>query len=251
MSAPITVLLVDDHELIRSGLAGVFDLEQDMTIVGHGRLGRRGAGKLRRAAARRRGRRPAAARRHRARHRPLDPQGEQHHGPRGADHALRRRPDLRGHAGRRLRLRRQGRTRPPRSSRPPGTPRCRPAPSSAPGLVGAMMRRGAAESTRLSDREHEVLVLLADGLGAGAIGRQALPQRVDRQVPHRPHLPEARRHQPRPGAGHRDAHRPAVQRAPRRLLSRPTTLVEGGTSRRLSADPSRPLGRAQGVCPAA
>jgi DNA-binding NarL/FixJ family response regulator len=30
---PTTVLLVDDHELIRSGLAGVFDLEEDMTIV--------------------------------------------------------------------------------------------------------------------------------------------------------------------------------------------------------------------------
>ncbi|MEQ7846469.1 response regulator transcription factor [Nocardioides kribbensis] len=38
------------------------------------------------------------------------------------------------------------------------------------GLVGAMMRRTAAESTRLTDREHEVLLLLADGLGAAAIG---------------------------------------------------------------------------------
>ena len=28
-ATPTTVLLVDDHELIRSGLAGVFDLEQD------------------------------------------------------------------------------------------------------------------------------------------------------------------------------------------------------------------------------
>ncbi len=37
------------------------------------------------------------------------------------------------------------------------------------GLVGAMMRRASAESTRLSDREHQVLVLLADGLGAGQI----------------------------------------------------------------------------------
>jgi DNA-binding NarL/FixJ family response regulator len=37
------------------------------------------------------------------------------------------------------------------------------------GLVGAMMRRATAESTRLSDREHQVLVLLADGLGAGQI----------------------------------------------------------------------------------
>jgi DNA-binding NarL/FixJ family response regulator len=40
------------------------------------------------------------------------------------------------------------------------------------GLVGAMMRRASAESTRLSDREHQVLVLLADGLGAGGIAQK-------------------------------------------------------------------------------
>jgi len=40
------------------------------------------------------------------------------------------------------------------------------------GLVGAMMRRSSAESTRLSDREHQVLVLLADGLGAGQIAQK-------------------------------------------------------------------------------
>jgi DNA-binding NarL/FixJ family response regulator len=40
------------------------------------------------------------------------------------------------------------------------------------GLAGAMMRRGAAESSRLSEREHEVLLLLADGLGSGAIGSE-------------------------------------------------------------------------------
>ncbi|MBC9732155.1 response regulator transcription factor [Nocardioides marmotae] len=38
------------------------------------------------------------------------------------------------------------------------------------GLVGAMMRRQAGDSTKLSDREHEVLLLLADGLGAAQIG---------------------------------------------------------------------------------
>jgi DNA-binding CsgD family transcriptional regulator len=31
-----------------------------------------------------------------------------------------------------------------------------------------MMRRQASESTKLTDREHEVLLLLADGLGAAA-----------------------------------------------------------------------------------
>jgi len=40
------------------------------------------------------------------------------------------------------------------------------------GLVGAMMRRQTSESTRLSDREHDVLLLLADGFGAAEIGRK-------------------------------------------------------------------------------
>ncbi|MCU1537825.1 MAG: DNA-binding response regulator [Humibacillus sp.] len=38
------------------------------------------------------------------------------------------------------------------------------------GLVGAMMRRASGESTNLTEREHDVLLLLADGLGAAAIG---------------------------------------------------------------------------------
>jgi len=40
------------------------------------------------------------------------------------------------------------------------------------GLAGAMMRRMSAESSRLSTREHDVLVLLADGANAAAIGQQ-------------------------------------------------------------------------------
>ena len=40
------------------------------------------------------------------------------------------------------------------------------------GLVGAMMRRASGESTSLTDREHDVLLLLADGLGAAAIGEK-------------------------------------------------------------------------------
>jgi DNA-binding NarL/FixJ family response regulator len=40
------------------------------------------------------------------------------------------------------------------------------------GLVGAMMRRQATESSRLTEREHDVLLLLADGLGAAAIGEK-------------------------------------------------------------------------------
>ncbi len=40
------------------------------------------------------------------------------------------------------------------------------------GLVGAMMRRASGESTNLTEREHDVLLLLADGLGASSIGEK-------------------------------------------------------------------------------
>ena len=91
------------------------------------------------------------------------------------------------------------------------------------GLAGAMMRRMSAESTRLSTREHDVLLLLADGDNAAAIGAEALHERVDGEVPHRPHLPEARGQQPRPGPGHRDADRAALQRPAPRGLRRTAT----------------------------
>ncbi|HWU23283.1 MAG TPA: response regulator transcription factor [Nocardioides sp.] len=38
------------------------------------------------------------------------------------------------------------------------------------GLVGAMMRRASGESTALTEREHDVLLLLAEGLNAAQIG---------------------------------------------------------------------------------
>ncbi len=40
------------------------------------------------------------------------------------------------------------------------------------GLVGAMMRRRSGESSALTDREHDVLLLLAEGLNAAAIGKK-------------------------------------------------------------------------------
>ncbi|WP_232675768.1 response regulator transcription factor [Nocardioides sp. R-C-SC26] len=40
------------------------------------------------------------------------------------------------------------------------------------GLAQAMMRRTSGESTALTEREHDVLLLLADGLGAQQIGAQ-------------------------------------------------------------------------------
>ncbi|MGA8256945.1 MAG: LuxR C-terminal-related transcriptional regulator, partial [Nocardioides sp.] len=38
------------------------------------------------------------------------------------------------------------------------------------GLATAMVRRVSGESTALTDREHDVLMLLAEGLGAQQIG---------------------------------------------------------------------------------
>ena len=40
------------------------------------------------------------------------------------------------------------------------------------GLAQAMTRRASAESTKLTEREHDVLLLLAEGLGAAQIGKQ-------------------------------------------------------------------------------
>ena len=73
------------------------------------------------------------------------------------------------------------------------------------GLAEAMVRRMSSGAPRLSDRERQVLELLAEGLGVTRHRRAALPQRVDREEPHRPDLRQARRRQPGPGAGHRDA----------------------------------------------
>ena len=73
------------------------------------------------------------------------------------------------------------------------------------GLTDAMLRRATAAATQLTSREHDVLKLLADGLERRRDRLADPPERVDRQVAPRQDLPEARRHQPRAGAGHRDA----------------------------------------------
>ena len=62
-----TVLLVDDHELIRQGLARAFERDQDMSVYRPGRQRRRGARRPTPAPPRRRRDRPAAARRARPR----------------------------------------------------------------------------------------------------------------------------------------------------------------------------------------
>ena len=50
------------------------------------------------------------------------------------------------------------------------------------GLAEAVMRRTTSESTRLTTREHDVLMLLAEGLSAAEIGDPSPPQRVDGEV---------------------------------------------------------------------
>jgi DNA-binding NarL/FixJ family response regulator len=165
----LRILLVDDHELIRDGLAGVIDMEDDMTVVGQ-------AGTVAQALA------AAAA---------LSPSvivtDLQLPDGTGLDvvRALRKGNDKVGlvvltmHAGddQIFAAMEAGASGFVGKDAPSGEV-VRAARHSAvsprsfvcAGLAQAMMRRATSESTRLSDREHEVLLLLADGLGAKEIG---------------------------------------------------------------------------------
>ena len=165
------VLLVDDHELIRNGLAGVFELEHDMTIVG------------------------LAATVAEAIHRFNELQPDvvvadlQLQDGTGLDivRSIRKASNTVGlivltmHSGddqifAAMEAGASGFV----GKDAPSSEVVRAARHAAvsprsflcTGLVGAMMRRTASESTRLSEREHEVLTLLADGLGAAAIGEK-------------------------------------------------------------------------------
>jgi DNA-binding NarL/FixJ family response regulator len=169
MSAPITVLLVDDHELIRSGLAGVFELESDMTIVAT-------AGSV-----------VEALRKFDELQPDVVVADLQLQDGTGLDivRSIRKVSNTTGlvvltmHSGDdQIFAAMQAGASGFVGKDAPSSEVVRAARHAAvsprsfvcTGLVGAMMRRGTAESTRLSDREHEVLLLLADGLGAAAIG---------------------------------------------------------------------------------
>jgi DNA-binding NarL/FixJ family response regulator len=169
MSEPINVLLVDDHELVREGLASVFELEDDMTVVGQ-------AGSVLEA---------------------LGTYDDQHPDVVVADlqlqdgtgldivRSIRKVSNTTGlvvltmHSGddQIFAAMQAGASGfvgkdAPSSDVVKAARHAAVSPRSfvCTGLVGAMMRRNATESTRLSEREHEVLLLLADGLGAAAIG---------------------------------------------------------------------------------
>lgn len=169
MSEPISVLLVDDHELVRTGLAGVFDLEDDMTVVEQ-------AGSVLEAL---------------AKYDDLHPDvvvaDLQLQDGTGLDivRSIRKVSNTTGlvvltmHSGDdQIFAAMQAGASGFVGKDAPSSEVVRAARHAAvsprsfvcTGLVGAMMRRSATESTRLSEREHEVLLLLADGLGAAAIG---------------------------------------------------------------------------------
>lgn len=171
MSESISVMLVDDHELIRTGLAGVFDLQPDMHVVGQ-------AGSVREALTRFAELGPDVVvtdlqlgdgtgldivRQLRRDH---DDVGlivlTMHSGDDQIFAAME--AGASGFVGKDA----------PSTEVVKAARHAHVSPRSfiCSGLVGAMMRRGASESTRLTDREHEVLVLLADGLGAAQIGAQ-------------------------------------------------------------------------------
>jgi DNA-binding NarL/FixJ family response regulator len=171
MSESIKLLLVDDHELIREGLAGVMQLEDDMEVVGQ-------AGSVAEAL-------EAYA--------SLSPDvvvaDLQLQDGTGLDivRAIRKRDDKTGlvvltmHSGddQIFAAMEAGASGFVGKDAPSGEvvraarhAAVSPRSFVCAGLAQAMMRRATSESTRLSDREHEVLLLLADGLGAAQIGQQ-------------------------------------------------------------------------------
>ena len=172
MSAtPVRVLLVDDHELIRSGLGAVIDLEDDLDVVGT-------AGTVAEAVAQYEALQPDVV--------VADlqlPDGT------GLDivRTVRAKSEKTGlivltmHSGddQIFAAMEAGASGfvgkdAPSSEVVKAARHAAISPRSfiCTGLLGAMMRRQSGESTRLSEREHDVLLLLADGLGAAQIGER-------------------------------------------------------------------------------
>jgi DNA-binding NarL/FixJ family response regulator len=167
----IRVLLVDDHELIRSGLGSVIDLEPDLDVVGT-------AGTVAEALTRYDELKPGVV--------VADlqlPDGT------GLDivRAIRNQSDTTGlivltmHSGdEQIFAAMQAGASGFVGKDSPATEVVKAARHAAvspraficAGLAGAMMRRTSGESTKLTDREHDVLLLLADGLGAAQIGKK-------------------------------------------------------------------------------
>jgi DNA-binding NarL/FixJ family response regulator len=169
MSDNITILLVDDHELIRSGLGAVLDLEPDMQVVGTASSVAEAITAYQR----------------------LQPQvvvaDLQLQDGTGLDivRTIRKHSDTTGlivltmHSGDdQIFAAMQAGASGFVGKDAPATEVIKAARHAAvspkafvcAGLVGAMMRRRSGETTALTEREHDVLLLLAEGLNAAAIG---------------------------------------------------------------------------------
>lgn len=166
-----TVLLVDDHELIRSGLAAVIDLEDDLTVAGTAGTVATGLAAIAELA-------PDVV--------VADlqlPDGT------GLDiaRAVRRESDATGlvvltmHSGDEQIFAAMeagasgfvGKDAPAQEViRTIRHAAVSPRSFVCSGLADAMVRRVGAGTARLSDREHDVLLLLADGLGTAAIAER-------------------------------------------------------------------------------
>lgn len=171
MSERITVLLIDDHELIRNGLGAVLDLEPDLDVVAT-------AGSVAEGI--------AAYREHSPDVVITDLQMQDGTGL-DVVRTLRKENDRVGlivltmHSGdEQIFAAMQAGASGFVGKDAPSTEVIKAARHAAvsprafvcAGLVGAMMRRQSAESTALTEREHDVLLLLAEGLNAAAIGQK-------------------------------------------------------------------------------
>jgi DNA-binding NarL/FixJ family response regulator len=168
VTTPTTVLLVDDHDLIRDGLTGVFSAQPDMEVLG-------AAASVAEAIALYDDKRPQVV--------VTDLQLQDGTGLDVVRHV--RRGDSRAglvvltmhsgddqifaamEAGASAFVGKDA----PSSEVVKAARHAAVSPRSflCAGLAQAMMRRASGESTRLSDREHHVLLLLADGLSAAEI----------------------------------------------------------------------------------
>ena len=166
---PLNVLLIDDHELIRDGLGAVIDLEDDLNVVGTAATVAEGIAAYERL-------RPDVV--------ITDLQMQDGTGL-DVVRTLRKQNDTVGlvvltmHAGdEQIFAAMQAGASGFVGKDAPSTEVIKTARHAAvspkafvcAGLVGAMMRRQSGESTALTEREHDVLVLLAEGLNAAAIG---------------------------------------------------------------------------------
>lgn len=169
MSEKITVLLIDDHELIRNGLGAVLDLEDDLDVVAT-------AGSVAEGIERYRQYQPDVV--------ITDLQMQDGTGL-DVVRTIRKESDKVGlivltmHSGdEQIFAAMQAGASGFVGKDAPSTEVIKTARHAAvspkafvcAGLVGAMMRRQSAESTALTEREHDVLLLLAEGLNAAAIG---------------------------------------------------------------------------------